>query len=207
MSSPCCSSCGVTTAPDAASCPACGALQPLPPGVDLFAVLGLPRRHAVDPAELERRFHERSRLAHPDRHARAPARERRISLERTARLNEAHRTLRHPRRRAAYLVSLLDAGALPAAAAAPAPEFLADQLERRDEIARARSAGDAAALARLAGEARARLAAIDAAVAEALAGDPDAPSIGRAAAALTRARFEEGVLAAAELAPLPEAGG
>ena len=85
-------------------------LQPAPAGEDLFAALGVPRRFAQDAAELERRFRERARAFHPDRFARAPARERRIALERSARLNEAHRTLVPPRRRAGYLLQLMAAG-------------------------------------------------------------------------------------------------
>ena len=88
-------------------------LQPAPAGEDLFAALGVPRRFAQDAAELERRFRERARAFHPDRFARAPARERRIALERSARLNEAHRTLVPPRRRAGYLLQLLAAGDKP----------------------------------------------------------------------------------------------
>ena len=85
-------------------------LEPAPAGEDLFAALGVPRRFAQDAAELERRFRERARAFHPDRFARAPARERRIALERSARLNEAHRTLVPPRRRAGYLLQLMAAG-------------------------------------------------------------------------------------------------
>jgi len=49
-------------------CGQCEAPQPLAAGVDLFAVLGLRRRLVVDPDDLERRYHEASRVVHPDRH-------------------------------------------------------------------------------------------------------------------------------------------
>ena len=104
-----CWSCGGPTRADD-RCNSCGALQPAPAGEDLFAALGVPRRFTQDAAEPERRFRERARAFHPDRFARAPARERRIALERSARLNEAHRTLVPPRRRAGYLLQLMAAG-------------------------------------------------------------------------------------------------
>ena len=207
MSAHACWRCGAATAP-APSCPACGALQPLPPEGDLFEVLGLPRRHPLDAAELERRFRDRARQWHPDRFTRASPRERRIAAERSARLNEAYRTLREPRRRAAYLVSLLDSGALPAASRAADPAFLGAQLELRELLARARAAGDGVALARIAEAARERLLAIDGAVAAQLAAeDHDPQSIRAAAAALVRARFEEALLEAAEPGAASPAGG
>lgn len=85
-------------------CVGCGALQPLPPDPDLFAVLGLPRRHALEEPVLEAAVRERSRLVHPDRHVRAGAVERRLALQWTARVNEARRVLKDPRARARYLV-------------------------------------------------------------------------------------------------------
>ena len=44
---------------------------------DYFACLGLPRRLGIDAADLERRFHERSRELHPDRFFERPEAERR----------------------------------------------------------------------------------------------------------------------------------
>ena len=60
---------------------------------------GLP---AIEVTDLERRFRDRSRLLHPDRHARAEPRERRLSLERATRLNDAYRALKDWRLRAGY---------------------------------------------------------------------------------------------------------
>ena len=87
---------------------ACGALQPPDDAADLFAVLGLPARFAVDLAAAEAAYKELSRQVHPDRFATADPRARRASLARTVQLNEAWRTLKDPVRRAEYL--LLRAG-------------------------------------------------------------------------------------------------
>ena len=66
--------------------------------VDYFAVLGLPARLALDPAELQSRFYELSRKLHPDINADADA------LDASAALNDAYRTLRDPVSRAQHLL-------------------------------------------------------------------------------------------------------
>lgn len=77
-------------------CRSCEAPQALPPGVDLFAILGLPRGLVIDAADLERRYHAASRAVHPDRHQTADARARELSLAAGAAVNRAYRTLRDP---------------------------------------------------------------------------------------------------------------
>jgi molecular chaperone HscB len=58
----------------------------------------------LDPALLEKQFHQLSRRHHPDYHANSSPQERADALETTALLNDAYRTLRDPTRRAEYLV-------------------------------------------------------------------------------------------------------
>jgi molecular chaperone HscB len=83
-----------------------GRIEPFPPGTDYFTALGLPRKLVIDLPDLERRYHELSRRFHPDFFQTAAPRERRISLENSALLNKAYRTLRDPLSRAEYLVKL-----------------------------------------------------------------------------------------------------
>ena len=87
-------------------CPRCEVVQPLPAGVDLFRVLGLPRRLAVEAADLERRYHAASRVVHPDRHQTAGERERELSLSASAAVNRAYRTLADPVARGRYWLEL-----------------------------------------------------------------------------------------------------
>jgi molecular chaperone HscB len=87
-------------------CPRCEAVQPLPPGADLFAILGLPRRLSVDGAEFERRYLAASRAVHPDRHQTATPRERELSLAASAAVNRAYRTLKDPVARGRYWLEL-----------------------------------------------------------------------------------------------------
>jgi molecular chaperone HscB len=167
---------------------------------DLFAVLGLPRRFAVDPAELERRFHERSRAVHPDRFARAEPRERRLAAVRSMRVNEAYRTLRPPRARAAYLLSLVDPAGAPPGRVDDA-SFLEEQLAAREALARARAAGDAGEVTASARRVRADLAALEAALGRHFAAweeRGDAGALASIRAALARARFLDALLADAE---------
>jgi molecular chaperone HscB len=89
-----------------AFCSSCEAPQPLPPGADHFAVLGVPRGLALDRADLERRYHEASRRVHPDRHQTAGLREQELSLAASAALNRAYRTLREPVARGRYWLEL-----------------------------------------------------------------------------------------------------
>lgn len=117
-----------------------------------FQVLDLPQRYAINPAELEERYRERSRHWHPDRFSRAPAAERTQVLARATDLNEAYRVLRSDARRAQYLLQLhgIDvAQEGPGNKLAVAPEFLMAILELREELGEARAAHDAARLAAL----------------------------------------------------------
>ncbi|HET9593940.1 MAG TPA: Fe-S protein assembly co-chaperone HscB [Anaeromyxobacteraceae bacterium] len=197
-----CWSCAAAAPADELFCPSCGALQPAPAGGDHFAALGLPRSYALDPAELERHFRDRSRLLHPDRFARKTPRERRLSLERSTRLNDAYRTLREPRARAAYLLKLLGRDPQAEARTLHDPEFLEEQLAAREELAEARAEGDARRLALLATGARDRLRALEEEVACALG--PAAPgpeALDTAVRALVRARYYENVASEAEGSP------
>src|SRR4029077_11415228 len=76
--------------------PGCEAVQPLGGDADLFAVLGLPRSLALDPVDLERRYHAGARAVHPDRHQTGSAEERELSLAASTAVNRAYRTLRDP---------------------------------------------------------------------------------------------------------------
>ena len=74
--------------------------------MDYFEVFGLPRALAIDPASLERTFHELSRKYHPDYFTTASEAGRVQAVRMTALINDAYRTLRNPIRRVEYLLSL-----------------------------------------------------------------------------------------------------
>lgn len=86
-------------------CVGCGAIQPPRPGTDLFAALGLPRRWQTTQADVMAAWRTTSRMVHPDRFASKGAVERRMSLQWTAKVNEAKRVLTNDLLRAHYLAT------------------------------------------------------------------------------------------------------
>jgi molecular chaperone HscB len=147
-----CWSCRGPVASLALFCHTCGAVQP-PRQVDHFARLGLDRSFEIDLAELDRRYFGLQRNLHPDRFARRTARERAIAESQAASLNRAYETLKEPLARAAYLLEL--AGCRSAAAHAATvddAELLNEAMENREALMEAE---DSAAIALIAGKARA----------------------------------------------------
>jgi len=171
-------------------CAHCGALQPADPAADHFAVLGVARRFDVDAGELEARYRELTRKLHPDRFARADARARRASLQRSVQLNEAWRALKDPVRRAEYLLRSGEKETV-------APELLAEILELRQELAEARIEGDDAKVQAMARAMRARHDEALARVATLLSGaePPSAEARAEAARTLVALRYFQRFLA------------
>jgi molecular chaperone HscB len=87
-------------------CSDCGRVQPVAPGTDYFAFLGLPRKLKLNEAELEKDFYALSRKLHPDYFMNASSEEQLASMEQSALLNDAYRTLRESIPRIQYLLSL-----------------------------------------------------------------------------------------------------
>ncbi len=182
-------------------CPRCAKIQPVARTEDYFSLLGLPRAFSIPAGELEKRFRERSRQLHPDRFARAQPRERRISLERATRLNDAYRYLRDWRLRAAYLLKLAGTDVFAEGKTYADPDFLEEQLEIREAMAIALADGDGEALKRISAHARERLVRLEAQVAHLFEDDrwfSDFPiDIARR---LSRARYYDNIVADADRA-------
>jgi molecular chaperone HscB len=196
-----CWSCNGPTVQSTSFCGSCRRIQPVGRTEDYYSLFDLPREFALDPAELERRFRERSRQLHPDRFARAEPRERRLSLERATRRNDAHRALKDWRRRAAYLLKLAGQDVFGEGRSFHDPEFLEEQLEWREALALARADGDAGALASIAARARFRLTSLEAQVA-AFFEDPEwfSETVWEIARRLSRARYYDNIVSDAERA-------
>jgi molecular chaperone HscB len=104
-----------------------------------FEFFGLEPKLALDRDDLERRFYRLSRELHPDRFQRATPAERERSLEASAILNDAYRTLRDPVARAEYALKRLGL----AADAKPTPPELLEEVFAMNEAV---EEGDAAAI-------------------------------------------------------------
>jgi len=102
----------------------------------------LPRKLALDPAELQRRFYALAREHHPDFHQSAPPQERALVEEASALVNAAYRTLRDPIARVDYLVRLEEGRETrdgdPAKPAAP-PALLQEMFEIQEALADAKT--------------------------------------------------------------------
>jgi molecular chaperone HscB len=114
-------------------CDHCIKIQPAPPDLDYFQRFGIPRHLSIDLQDLERRYHELSRKFHPDLFQRNSDQERAISLENSALLNKAYRTLRDPISRAEYLIRL-EEGAVKDIPAKPPADLLEEILELHESI-------------------------------------------------------------------------
>jgi len=182
-------------------CPSCRKILPVGRNEDYFSILGLPREFTLELAELERRFRELSRQLHPDRFARAEPRERRLSLERATRLNDAARVLRDWRQRAAYLLKLSGTDPFHEGRTFADPDFLEEQLEWREQLAMATADGDADRLAAVAADARSRLAGLAADVARRFCDERWYSDLNvDIARRLSRARYYDNIVADAERA-------
>jgi molecular chaperone HscB len=101
-----CKHCGTGAPVDVHFCPRCDRILTLGRHGDYFAFLGLTRALTIDLKDLEQRFRMLSRQLHPDFYCNATQTERLASLERSAYLNDAYRTLRDPADRLEYLLKL-----------------------------------------------------------------------------------------------------
>jgi molecular chaperone HscB len=110
--------------------------------LDYFAVLGLPWKVGLDPEELERRFYGLSRKFHPDFFQSATPAEQAKSLERSALVNRAYRTLRDPISRVDYLIRLeLGEESVEGVPARAPVDLLGEMLEVQEALQEAKAAG------------------------------------------------------------------
>jgi molecular chaperone HscB len=105
--------------------------------MEYFEIFGLPPKLAIEPLELERRFHRLSREHHPDFHTTQSPEERERALRMSALLNDAYRTLRDPTRRVGYL--LRSNGLEPDGSRVP-QALLAEVFEINEELDEVRAA-------------------------------------------------------------------
>lgn len=140
-------------------------IRPLNLRADDFTLFGLPPGFALERTELEQRWKQLQRQAHPDRHATQGAAAQRVALQWSVRINEAYQRLKDPLKRGAYWCELQgqsvgahDNTAMPA-------EFLMQQMQWREALAEAAGAADLQPLqAELDAERALRLAALEAAI-------------------------------------------
>ena len=99
-----------------------------------FELFDVPARFAQDAAQLDARWKALQREAHPDRFAAQGPAAQRVAMQWSARINEAHRRLKDPMRRAAYLCELHGAPIDAERNTAMPPEFRMQQMELREAL-------------------------------------------------------------------------
>ena len=119
-----------------------------------FQLFGLPERFRCEPAALDRAYQQMQSEVHPDRYASRSETEQRLSLQASARVNEAYRALKDPVARAQYLLSLHGIDAVDETDTKLPIEFLERQLERREAASNAADSGDIPGLEQILDEVR-----------------------------------------------------
>ena len=111
--------------------------------MNFFEILGVERKYHLTADEMERRFHERSRLVHPDKHMKADPQTRVKTALATSELNQAYRALKDPVRRAEYLLGLEGFKLSDERSGHKVPPaFLMQMLELREALGEAKDAGE-----------------------------------------------------------------
>jgi len=99
-----------------------------------FELFELPVAFDVDLSDLSKRYRELQRVVHPDKFVNASDRERLLSVEKAAAINEAYQVLRYPQRRARYMLELQSVSFDDEKDTALDPAFLMEQIELREAL-------------------------------------------------------------------------
>jgi len=108
-----------------------------------FELFGVPVQFAQDRAQLDARWKDLQREAHPDKFASQGTAAQRVAMQWSVRINEAYQRLKDPMRRAAYLCELGGAPIQAESNTAMPAAFLMQQMEWREAMD---EAADVAAL-------------------------------------------------------------
>jgi molecular chaperone HscB len=114
--------------------------------VDDFALFGLPRRFALDRADLDARRRALQAEVHPDRFAGSDGAARRAAMQSAVRVNEAYERLKDPIKRAAYLCELAGAPIGAEDNTAMPVDFLDRQMAWREALEEASSQSELEAI-------------------------------------------------------------
>jgi molecular chaperone HscB len=113
---------------------------------DDFELFGLEQRFAQDRGELDARWKDLQRQAHPDKFTAQGAAAQRVAMQWSVRINEAYQRLKDPLKRAAYLCELHGAPVNAENNTAMPASFLMQQMQWREELDEAQGAEDLAQL-------------------------------------------------------------
>lgn len=104
-----------------------------------FELFGVPMQFAQDKPQLDARWKELQREAHPDKFAAQGLAAQRLAMQWSVRINEAYQRLKDPLKRASYLCELHDAPINAENNTAMPSDFLMQQMEWREALEDAES--------------------------------------------------------------------
>ncbi|MDW6016269.1 co-chaperone HscB [Vibrio plantisponsor] len=102
--------------------------------MNYFELFGLPTQFQLDGSLLSSQFRELQKRFHPDNFATASERDRLMSVQKTAEINDANQMLKSPISRAEYLLSLNGVELRGEQQTLQDPMFLMEQMELREEL-------------------------------------------------------------------------
>ncbi|GAB1438761.1 co-chaperone HscB [Providencia sp.] len=111
--------------------------------MDYFTLFGLTPSYAIDSEQLMLRFQDLQRQYHPDRFATCSEQEKMQALQKAATINAAYQALRHPLKRAEYMLSLHGFDINNEQYTMHDTAFLLEQLALREELDNIESSADA----------------------------------------------------------------
>ena len=103
-----------------------------------FKLFGFPELYDLDLTELSSRFRTLQSVIHPDKFASASDLERRMSVQKSALINEAYQTLGNPLERARYMLKLKGVDLSNETSTAMDTEFLMQQMQLREDLEQVR---------------------------------------------------------------------
>ena len=107
-----------------------------------FELFDLPTQFAQDRAQIDARWKELQRQAHPDKFAAQGAAAQRVAMQWSVRINEAYRRLKDPLQRASYLCELHGAPIQAENNTAMPADFLMQQMAWREALEEADNVDD-----------------------------------------------------------------
>ena len=113
---------------------------------DDFTLFGLPRRFALDRAQLDASWRALQTQVHPDRFASEGATAQRVAMQWAVRVNEAHQRLRDPLKRATLLCELAGTPIQAESNTAMPGSFLMQQMAWREALEEAQGVAQVQAL-------------------------------------------------------------
>ncbi|MEY4083648.1 MAG: fe-S protein assembly co-chaperone HscB [Pseudomonadota bacterium] len=111
---------------------------------DYFSLFGLPRQFDLEADHVESAWKRLQSVVHPDRFAGGGDLQRRMALQWSTRINEAHQVLREPVGRATYLLGLWGMDIQAESNTSMPEDFLLRQMAWREELEEIQTAGPGA---------------------------------------------------------------